>query len=594
MQLDVGSMVDRYRLVERIGEGGMAVVFRVEHATLGTPHALKVLTMGGKQVKDRLVQEGRVQATLQHPHIVSVTDVLDIDGAPGLLMEYVDGPSLDDWLNKYRPTIDESLRLFRGIVAGVGLAHARGLIHRDLKPGNVMLHVTEEGVVPKVTDFGLAKVTEGNQAGGLKRTRTGMTMGTPAYMAPEQIRDSSAVDRRADLYSLGCILYELIAGQTPFEGDDMLALFAAIALGNYPPIKERVPDVPDNVAAVIEALLVDDCADRLPDCAAILDLLDDRPNNQTAVFPMAEGLGPPAPIGEVGPSVLPLDSPAADVARAMTRGVQMPSEISQVGWTSTAHTASAAVRGAAKEAPATEEPSTTSDGPATDPPVDSAPEAFDPETSVVIPVGKRAAGVAVLGAGLLVFLLAVGLAVAIGLFFLLPGADPGPTVRVTVEPEPVVPAPAPVVPSPEPVVVPTPEPVVPSPEPVVPSAEPVAPAPEPVVPTPSPVAPKPVAPAPVVPAPEPVAPVPEPVAPTPEPIAPEPVDPPATGQFTASGAGSVVLYTANASYAPGQPVPPGRYKVKVDGFDGGSQVTIRAGRTVDLKCVPVMGTCVPR
>ncbi|MCA9566321.1 MAG: protein kinase, partial [Myxococcales bacterium] len=398
LQLEPGYTVDRYRLVEKLGEGGMAVVYRVEHATLGTPHALKVLTMGGRQVKDRLVQEGRVQATLQHPHIVAVTDVLDIEGSPGLLMGYVDGPAMDEWLAKYKPTVEEAVVVFRAIVAGVGQAHARGLIHRDLKPGNVMLQVTDQGVVPKVADFGLAKVTDDSGGGGsMKRTRTGMTMGTPAYMAPEQIKDSSSVDRRADLYSLGCILYELLTGETPFQGDNMLALFAAIAVGNYTPIRERVPDVPRNVEEVIEALIVEDPDDRLADCASILDVLDGRGTNRTAMFPMNDGvLGPPAPIGEVGRTTLALNSPAADVARAMTRGVQAPTAISQARWTSNAPVS---------VAPATNPPTRTRD-PDAQPAgatvsvttMEPAPgDSFDASTSMVRPVARGAMGVAFLG-----------------------------------------------------------------------------------------------------------------------------------------------------------------------------------------------------
>lgn len=570
MQLDIGTRVDRYTLVEKIGEGGMAVVFRVEHATLGTPHALKVLTMGGRQVKDRLVQEGRVQATLQHPHIVSVTDVLDIDGAPGLLMEYVDGPSLDDWLNKYRPTIDEAVILFRGIVAGVGLAHARGLIHRDLKPGNVMLHVTNIGVVPKVCDFGLAKVTDGSDGGNLKRTRTGMTMGTPAYMAPEQIRDSSSVDRRADLYSLGCILYELLSGKTPFDGSDMLSLFAAIAMGEYTPIQELVPDVPDNVAAVVEALLVDDVDTRLSDCAAIFDLLDGRESNVTGFFPTDGELGAPAPIGATGVSVLDLKSAAADVARAMTRGVQMPDEISQVGWTSTVNSSPSALPTEVRSA-APEVESTTVQ-----------PKTFDEDTSLVIPVATKAAGVAVLGgAGLLVFGVAVVLSIGLTWLYLQQApSEPTGTAEVT---DPVVP---------EPVV---PEPVIADPEPVIADPEPVAPDPEPVVPKPSAPEPVPVAPppAPVAPSPVPVAPDPAPVAPAPVPV-PEPERPPEpspTGSFRFTGATKVELYNANARFGAGAAIPPGRYRIRVDGVDGGSAVTIRAGATVTLACVAVMGTC---
>ncbi|MCA9573545.1 MAG: serine/threonine protein kinase, partial [Myxococcales bacterium] len=190
------------------------------------------------------IREGRVQARVRHPHLVAVTDVLDLDGSPGLLMELAHGPALDEWLARYRPTLDEAVRVFRGIVLGVGYAHAQGLVHRDLKPANVLLHLDAGQVVPKVTDFGLAKLTE---SGDENRTRSGVTMGTPAYMPPEQIRNAAAVDRRADIYSLGCILYEMVTGEQAYRNDDMLALFNDIASGAHVPASERVEGLPEAI-----------------------------------------------------------------------------------------------------------------------------------------------------------------------------------------------------------------------------------------------------------------------------------------------------------------------------------------------------------
>jgi serine/threonine protein kinase len=271
--LEVGQTFDRYRVVQVLGEGGMAVVYRVEHATLGTQHALKVLTVDKASIRDRLVMEGRVQASLRHPNIVQVHDVLTVGSAPALLMEYIDGPGLDEWLANYRPTIPEALSIFRGIVAGVGFAHAKGLVHRDLKPANVLLAVTDEGVQPRVADFGLVKVDAAN----MKRTRTGMTMGTPAYMAPEQIRDSGSVDRRADLYSLGCLLYELVTGRPPYDATDLLELFSAVKAGAYPAPESLNAEVPPAVSAAIAGLIRVDPQQRIPDCASLLDALEGLP-----------------------------------------------------------------------------------------------------------------------------------------------------------------------------------------------------------------------------------------------------------------------------------------------------------------------------
>src|SRR4051812_34494525 len=132
--LAAGQTVDRWVLEAPVGEGGMAVVWRVRHASLGTRHALKVLTVGHSEIRERFLHEGRVQATLRHPNIVAVTDVTEADGMPALVLELVDGPSLATKLLEGRPPVDVAVAWFREIVAAVASAHARGLVHRDLKP----------------------------------------------------------------------------------------------------------------------------------------------------------------------------------------------------------------------------------------------------------------------------------------------------------------------------------------------------------------------------------------------------------------------------------------------------------------------------
>jgi len=219
VDLEPGTTIDRY-LVERVlGHGAMAVVYLVRHQQLDSLHALKVLKVTGAELRHRLLQEGRVQAKLRHPNILSVTDVIDVNGAPGLVLEHIQGPSLEKLLLDHRLNWEQVDDIARGVLRGVGAAHARGLVHRDLKPGNIMLAITDEGLVPKVADFGLAKILCGE--GGMAQTRSGVTMGTPAYMAPEQIRDSKHVDHRADLFALGAILYEVACGRRTFGGDDI-------------------------------------------------------------------------------------------------------------------------------------------------------------------------------------------------------------------------------------------------------------------------------------------------------------------------------------------------------------------------------------
>jgi serine/threonine protein kinase len=272
VNLEPGQVFDRYVVEEQLGRGGMAVVYKVRHSQLGSHHALKVLTISSPSIRQRLVQEGQVQATLRHPNIVAVTDLLDVNGAPGLVMEFVEGPPLDRWITSHRLSVDEAVQLFRGIVAGVQAAHAKGLVHRDLKPANVMLAPMSGQFVPKVADFGLAKALA-DEGEGMKRTRSGVTMGTPQYMAPEQIRDAKNVDARADVFSLGCILFELVCGRPPFEGPDLLSIFNAVASGSFPPPASLVPDLPRNVQDTILGCLKVNREERIADCAAILRVL---------------------------------------------------------------------------------------------------------------------------------------------------------------------------------------------------------------------------------------------------------------------------------------------------------------------------------
>ncbi|MEQ1508457.1 MAG: serine/threonine-protein kinase, partial [Myxococcota bacterium] len=249
-----GTVIDRYTVDGVIGEGGMAIVFRVHHNALGTVHALKVLTVSSAGIRDRLRQEGRFQAKLQHPNIVAVTDVLEVGGTDGLILEYVDGPSLDRLMHDQRLTWDQIDALVPGILAGVAAAHREGVIHRDLKPANVLLKPIEGGYLPKVADFGLAKAFGGSDP-GMGRTRTGATMGTPHYMSPEQVRDAKNVGPRSDLFALGAILYEMVCAKRAFGGEDLLDIFNAIATGRYTPIRELAPDAPERMVLAIHAAL---------------------------------------------------------------------------------------------------------------------------------------------------------------------------------------------------------------------------------------------------------------------------------------------------------------------------------------------------
>ena len=327
MDLGPGQVVDRYTVVDKIGRGGMAEVYRVRHNTLGTDHALKVLSLNIPSIRERLIQEGRVQALLQHPHIVAVTDVLDVQGSPGLLMQLVKGPSLEDWLSCNRPSLPEALRIFRAILEALEEAHRLEIVHRDLKPGNVMLS-TQRGVLqPKVTDFGLAKLLA--EEASPTRTRTGLPMGTPAYMSPEQITDAKTVDLRTDIFALGCILYELTCGQMAFIGANTLEVFNAVAGGDYAPPRTLVPDLPDPVVRAIHGCLQQQRELRIPSCEALAAVLDGGPlglrDAPTIGLAPGEALGsqpgqpsqpsgPPLGRSSASPTFAPIEPPDGSLA----------------------------------------------------------------------------------------------------------------------------------------------------------------------------------------------------------------------------------------------------------------------------------------
>ncbi len=268
MELAPGKVVgDRYVVEALLGQGGMAVVYRVRHRTLGTTHALKIVGVPTASGRERLLREGRLQGQLQHPNVVAVTDQVEVQGVPGLVLEFVEGPTLAQLLGT--PMSEAQIdALGAGILAGVAAAHALGLVHRDLKPGNVLVALQDGKAVPKVTDFGLAVDPED----AARSTRTGATLGTPEYMAPEQIRSARDVDPRADVWALGALLYELAAGAPPFEDPDRFALFQRITTGERAPLRAARAGLPDRMYLAVEAALTVDRDARPADAAALLAL----------------------------------------------------------------------------------------------------------------------------------------------------------------------------------------------------------------------------------------------------------------------------------------------------------------------------------
>jgi serine/threonine protein kinase len=247
-----------YRLVRPLGSGGMADVYLAEQVSLGRHVAVKILrpeTLRHPGAVQRFEQEARAAAALVHGNIVQIHEVACIDGVHMLVEEYVGGPSLKTWLLARGPLdAPQALAVLGQVGSALARAAERGVVHRDIKPENLL--VTKAGEV-KVADFGLARVVSEN----LELTQSGMTLGTPLYMSPEQ-GEGKAVDVRSDLYSLGATTYHLLAGRPPFTGPTAMSVVLAHLREPLVPLQTLRPDLPEPLTAIISRLLEKSPADR--------------------------------------------------------------------------------------------------------------------------------------------------------------------------------------------------------------------------------------------------------------------------------------------------------------------------------------------
>ncbi|MDI1444004.1 serine/threonine-protein kinase [Polyangium sp. 6x1] len=308
-----GDVVDgRFAILERAGVGGMGSVYRALDRQTTKLVAIKVLHAPDTTSQARFLKEAKALAGLEHPHVVRyVTHGISPDGEPYLVMEWLEGESLDRRLAREPLRLEESLDLARRIAVALGAAHARGIVHRDVKPSNVFL---VDSAIDKVRllDFGIARLDDASS--GL--TRTGNVLGTPGYMAPEQARgDKRYVDARADVFSLGCLLYECLAGQPPFHGPHPMAIITKLLAEDAPRLRASRHDVPEALDALVARLLAKEPGARPADGVAVAAALDALANMKS--------VEPPPPsirsraFADIFPSIPPSSPPSSDPTLGM-------------------------------------------------------------------------------------------------------------------------------------------------------------------------------------------------------------------------------------------------------------------------------------
>jgi len=255
--------IGKYEIVAKIGQGAMGEVFRAHDPVLNRDVAVKRISAGldtDETVRKRFQREAQSAALLSHPNIITVYE-LGFEGEQLFMaMELLDGVDLKQVMAKQKLSLDERLSVMEQICEGLAFAHAREIVHRDLKPANV--HILPSGKV-KIMDFGLARLS------GSEMTSTGMVMGTPHYMSPEQVRGQKA-DSRSDIFALGCVFYELVTGRKPFDAESMHAVLFKVMQEEPVPARELAPETPEPLLQVIEKAIVKDPAARFQNAGEML------------------------------------------------------------------------------------------------------------------------------------------------------------------------------------------------------------------------------------------------------------------------------------------------------------------------------------
>ena len=310
----LGTVIAGYRIEERIGRGGMGVVYRAQHLNLQRRAAIKIIAPDlaeSEGFRERFTREARIAAALQHPNIVTVYDAGEVDGMLYLAMQFIRGEDLaailrrDGRLRPYR-----AIDVCRQVASALDAAHAMGLIHRDVKPANVLI----EGRNAFLTDFGLTKQTGTNA----KLTRAGDMVGTIHYVAPEQI-EGRRVSARSDVYALGCLLYHCLSGQVPFAHETDVAVIYAHLSEQPPNLSELRPELPDGLDAVMAKALDKSPDRRFPSCG---DMISAARAVIDAAGPLSETIPPrPSQVATPAPAEIRDAAEAARRPRVLLGGL---------------------------------------------------------------------------------------------------------------------------------------------------------------------------------------------------------------------------------------------------------------------------------
>ncbi|HIE25528.1 MAG TPA: serine/threonine protein kinase, partial [Anaerolineales bacterium] len=258
MAFEIGKNVGAYRVMEKLGRGGMATVYKAYHANLDRYVALKVLYpafLEDPNFLARFQREARLVAKLEHPNIVPVYDFADHEKQPYLVMKYIEGDTLKTRLNKNRLDTDEMWKVVEAVGAGLGYAHQQGILHRDIKPSNVIM--AQDGK-SYLADFGLARIAQSGES----TLSSDMIMGTPQYISPEQAKGEKDLDNRTDIYSFAVMLYEMVVGQVPFNSDTPFSIIHDHIYSPLPMPHLVNPKVPDEVERVLLKALSKERTDR--------------------------------------------------------------------------------------------------------------------------------------------------------------------------------------------------------------------------------------------------------------------------------------------------------------------------------------------